>query len=88
MALIAVFILLKDEFKPPITLISDALRLAFLTEIKMSQIVLSKMVASVRVSNPYSQKLDAIIELAGLEPINEATEDEDLRKFLTKQCSQ
>ena len=67
---------------------SDALRLAFLTEIKMSQIVLSKMVASVRVSNPYSQKLDAIIELAGLEPINEATEDEDLRKFLTKQCSQ
>lgn len=79
------FILLKDEFKPPINLISEALRLAFLTEVKMSQVVLSKMVASVRATNPYSQKLDAMIVLAGLKPINESTEDDDLRKFLTKQ---
>lgn len=80
------FILLKDEMKPPINLISDALRLAFLTEVKMSQVVLTKMVTSVRASNPYAQKLDAMIVLAGLKPINESTEDEDLRKFMTKQA--
>lgn len=40
------------------------------------------MIIAIRQSNPYAQQLEVIIIKAGLQPLNEATENRDLKLFL------
>lgn len=52
-----------------------ALTLAFLTELKLCQVILSKMVKTIKLTNPYAQQLDRMVVESKMEELNEETEN-------------